>query len=482
MVAAGFLLPNILGFMAFTFLPLIFSFVLAFTDWNLLRHNIFHADPIRFIGLDNFVRMWHDPLFWQSLGNTFFLMMGLPFAVVGSLAAALLLTRATTRPRSPRVALAVATGVMCASGLVMLLLGASELSVMMLFVLLAGGIFMGGILSGGIVYRTLFYLPHFTAGVATFVLWKQLYNPHVGPINQALGPVLDGFSFVALTAPPLFTVVLPAAAGAGLLALTVWQTRRLTRNWQEANTGINGVMAGLLWPALALALAAYWSGLSSEAAWATGALAWAIMLGIVLTRQRLWGKVDPGKGIGTEMTLWMIFVPITALAALCLAQGANVPDMARAGIDPPDWLGQYHWAKPALMIMALWAAIGSNNMILYLAGLSNIPPELYEAADIDGASSGQRFRFITWPQLAPVTFFIVVMGVIYGLQGGFEMARTMTQGGPAGATTTLSYFIFIGGFETGNLGYASAAAWILFALVFFFSVLNFRFGNVRDNY
>ena len=78
-----------------------------------------------------------------------------------------------------------------------------------------------------------------------------------------------------------------------------------------------------------------------------------------------------------------------------------------------------------------------------------------------------------------MTFFIAVMGVINGLQGGFEMARTMTQGGPAGATTTLSYFIFTQGFETGRLGYASAIAWVLFGLVFVFSLVNFRFGN-RD--
>jgi multiple sugar transport system permease protein len=155
----------------------------------------------------------------------------------------------------------------------------------------------------------------------------------------------------------------------------------------------------------------------------------------------------------------------------------HLPAMAGDGLHPPDWLIDFHWAKPSLMIMALWAAIGSNNMILYLAGLKNIPQELYEAAEIDGASGLQRFWHITWPQLAPFTFFIFVMSVIHGLQGGFEMARTMTQGGPAGATTTLSYFIYIEGFETGRLGFASAAAWALFALVFLMTLFNVKFGN-----
>jgi len=482
LVAIAFLLPNILGFTAFILIPLLLSFGLSFTDWNILRHNIFHSDSLRFIGFDNFLRLYGDPLFWQSLGNTFFFMMGLPFAVIGSLAAALMLTRATIRPRSPAIAVSIAAVLMTFSGVTFLVLGASEMSIVTLFLLLAGGIFLGGIFSGGILYRTLFYLPHFTAGVATFVLWKKLYNPHVGPINQGLEVILDGVSAVALSVPPLFTVVLPVLAFFGLMAATLWQVRRLVRNWYEATTGLNGVIAGLLWPGMALGLTCYWGGLLREMAVLAGGICCVSLVVFVISRPRPWGVVAPGKGIGTELTLWMVFVPVTSIAALTLAQGGQMPDLAREGISPPNWLAEYHWAKPALMIMALWAAIGSNNMILYLAGLGNISPELYEAADIDGASASQRFRFITWPQLAPVTFFIVVMGVIHGLQGGFEMARTMTEGGPAGATTTLSYFIFIGGFETGALGYASAAAWVLFALVFFFSLINFKFGNVHDSY
>ena len=118
-------------------------------------------------------------------------------------------------------------------------------------------------------------------------------------------------------------------------------------------------------------------------------------------------------------------------------------------------------------------------MLLYLAGLSSVQPELYEAASIDGASRWQTFRNVTWPQLAPVTFFIVVMAVIGGLQGGFEMAKAMTNGGPAGATTTLSFFIYEEGFESGRLGYASAAAWLLFLLIFTATLVNWRFGNER---
>lgn len=152
------------------------------------------------------------------------------------------------------------------------------------------------------------------------------------------------------------------------------------------------------------------------------------------------------------------------------------------GLAPPIWLTSYNWAKPALMIMAFWAALGSNNMLLYLAALTNVPGELYEAADIDGAGRWGKFWNVVWPQLAPTTFFIVVMATIYGLQGGFEMARVMTRGGPAGATTTLSYYIYIQGFQTGRLGFASAIAWALFVLILFVTVFNWTFGNRYVNH
>lgn len=182
----------------------------------------------------------------------------------------------------------------------------------------------------------------------------------------------------------------------------------------------------------------------------------------------------------------MTFSAAIAVGQFVLLGLGNVvfalPQLAADGLTPPEWLGRYLWAKPALMIMALWAAVGSNNMLLYLAGLSNVPLELYEAAEVDGASGFQRFWHVTWPQLAPVTFFIVVMSTIAGLQGGFEMARTMTQGGPAGSTTTLSYYVYIEGFTTGRLGYAAAISWVLFGLVFAVTLLNWRFGSRRVEY
>lgn len=150
------------------------------------------------------------------------------------------------------------------------------------------------------------------------------------------------------------------------------------------------------------------------------------------------------------------------------------------GIQGPGWLTEYHWAKPSLILIELWAAMGGTNMLLYLAGLQGISEELYEAAEIDGASSFHKFIHITVPMLAPTNFFIFVMSVIGGFQGGFDAAFLLTQGGPAGATTTLSYYIYIHAFEWFNMGYAAAISLVLFAIVLAVTILNWFFGGKNE--
>ena len=480
LTGVAFLLPNIAGFCAFTLVPLVMSFAMAFTNWDILRHNLFRKEALQFVGWENFARLFADSQFWRDLGNTLFLTMGLPFAIAGSLIAALLLTRASKGRAAKGPALVVATLVLAASGVVLLAGGMAQQGVLVLFGTMAAAVLAAGVLTGGTVYRTLFYIPHFTAGVATFVLWKKLYNPHTGPVNTALAPVLEGLAATVRAAPVVFSLGVPLFCAVVGIVIVVWQLRRLVRRWDDGDVGSASVVAGILTLGIPLAFSLHWQGLPSiTAAGATLAAASGIFV-LVARRPRRWKKphsVD--AGLGAELSLALVGIPLLLVLAGGFRIGPALPGMAAAGIAPPNWLGEYGWAKPALMMMALWAAIGSNSMILYLAGLSNIPPELYEAADMDGASASQRFWHITWPQLAPITFFIAVMGIINGLQGGFEMARTMTLGGPAGSTTTLSYFIFTEGFEIGRLGYASAIAWVMFALVFVFSALNFRFGN-RD--
>jgi multiple sugar transport system permease protein len=156
--------------------------------------------------------------------------------------------------------------------------------------------------------------------------------------------------------------------------------------------------------------------------------------------------------------------------------------LAMIDIKGPAWLSSIHWAKPALIQVSIWAGVGGYNMILYLAGLQNISGELYEAATIDGASPWQRFRHITWPLLTPTTFFILIMSIIGGFQGGFEAAYMMTRGGPAGSTTTLGYYIYSNAFDWFNMGYAAAISWVLFMLVFIVTLINWKYGGRRVQY
>jgi multiple sugar transport system permease protein len=156
--------------------------------------------------------------------------------------------------------------------------------------------------------------------------------------------------------------------------------------------------------------------------------------------------------------------------------------LSKIGIEGPGWLTDYHWAKPSIMIMMIWGSMGGVAMVIYLAGLQNIPQELYEAAQIDGANAWNKFCHITWPMLAPTTFFIFVTSIIGGFQSGFDAAYILTEGGPAGATTTLDYYIYNHAFVYFNMGYAATIAVVLFFIVFVVTMINWRFGGRTTQY
>jgi multiple sugar transport system permease protein len=134
------------------------------------------------------------------------------------------------------------------------------------------------------------------------------------------------------------------------------------------------------------------------------------------------------------------------------------------GIEPVDWLGDPDWAMPAIILFAVWKNFGYN-MIIFLAGLQNVPEELYEAARIDGAKSMQQLRFVTVPALAPTMLLVSVL-TIAGYFQLFAEPYVMTQGGPVQSTTSVLYFMYEEGFKWWNLGSASAVAFMLFLLMF----------------
>ncbi|MGQ9457838.1 MAG: carbohydrate ABC transporter permease [Anaerolineae bacterium] len=141
-------------------------------------------------------------------------------------------------------------------------------------------------------------------------------------------------------------------------------------------------------------------------------------------------------------------------------------------LNPPDWLNSTRWALPAVMILNLWKNVGFT-AIVYLAGLQAIPQDLYEAAEVDGAGLLARFRHVTLPMLSPTTFFVLVMSAIWAFQV-FDEAFIMTRGGPAFATTTMVYYIYLNAFKWFRMGKAAAVAWVLFACIFAFTALQMR--------
>ncbi|MHC4712634.1 MAG: carbohydrate ABC transporter permease [Planctomycetota bacterium] len=341
MAGYGFIAPNFLGFLVFVSIPIVVSFYFSFTDYQVLKPPTwaglqnykdilgFHYEDVpvfkeiktedgdvfekeitrEVVAADGTVTeevvterklKANDPNFWKYCYNTVFLMMGIPLGITVSLSMALIMNQK---------------------------------------------------IRGITFWRTVFFLPSVTAGVAIYILWTQIYSPEQGLLNQFLNATLG------------------------------------------------------------------YLGLFPE---------------------------DP--------TEW------------------------------PRWIGDARWAKPSLILMGLWVGAGGYTMILYLAALQGVDPQLYEAAMIDGASHWQKFRHITWPLISPTTFFIVIMGVIGGFQGGFQQAYVMTGGGPQGSTTTLSYYIFNNAYAWFNMGKAASIAWFLFVVVFVLTLVNWRFGGKKVNY
>jgi multiple sugar transport system permease protein len=276
-----YLSPNLFGFLLFTALPVLAVFIVAFTQGGYSSS----LDPAtgaasidaRFVGLDNFRAMADDDELWRSLWNTLVIMLAIPLQMALALGLAMLLDR----PGTSRV-----------------------------------------------VLRTMLFLPTVAAGIALYLVWRQLYNQNSGLLN------------------------------AGLEAI---------------------------------------------------------------------GLFAPDQG--------------------------------------PDWLGNKDLAKPALIIMLVWIAMGGTNMVLYLAGLQDIDRSLYEAAAIDGAGPWDTFRSVTWPSLRPTTFFILTTNLIGGFQI-FDQVLIMTNGGPEGSTSTILYAIYRNIYEyQGKMGYAAAQSVLLFGLV-----------------
>ena len=155
------------------------------------------------------------------------------------------------------------------------------------------------------------------------------------------------------------------------------------------------------------------------------------------------------------------------------------------GLKPIDWLMSPVWTLPAIMIMSIWTGIGYN-MILFLAGLQTIPSTVYEAADMDGAGTFDKFWHITLPFLKPTMVFVIIMGFIASFQV-FERIYIMTEsefgiGGVLDSALTVVAYLYDVGFRKFQMGYASALGYIVFAVVFIITIINIKFIKTKVEY
>jgi multiple sugar transport system permease protein len=195
--------------------------------------------------------------------------------------------------------------------------------------------------------------------------------------------------------------------------------------------------------------------------------------------------------VGSSVVWAWIFDPSNGLANLILKNFGVQPlrwlieptgifqiFARRAGGSLPGWAQGPSVALVAIAIFTIWQSMGYD-VVIFLAGLTNIPSELYEAARIDGANSAQLFRYITIPLLAPTTFFVVVISVIASLQSfnqifAMNTAAAQTLGGPLESTNTLTVYMFNQLYTYSNYGYASTIAVLLSIVILIFTLINFR--------
>ncbi|HET8655461.1 MAG TPA: sugar ABC transporter permease [Longimicrobiaceae bacterium] len=148
------------------------------------------------------------------------------------------------------------------------------------------------------------------------------------------------------------------------------------------------------------------------------------------------------------------------------------------GVHPVDWLGDPHWAMPAIILLAVWKNFGYN-MLIFIAGLQAIPDELYEAAALDGAGPVQSFRHVTLPMLGPTMLFVGVITMI-GFFQLFAEPYVMTQGGPVGATTSLVLYMYDQGFRWWRMGFAAAIAFVLFVVMLVATWIQLRIQRAEE--
>mgnify|MGYP005844838595 CR=1 FL=1 len=281
------------------------------------------------------------------------------------------------------------------------------------------------------LFRTLYFLPYVTSLVPAAMVWQWIFNYQAGVLNYVAGGSARSLARLLASAGHVPTIYLwVALAGGWLLYVLITRERR------------TALMTGFL---------------------AAIATCFLLLGGLFLFKPTL-----------LEKTIAQLegFFPVRWLQE---PRGIILYLGKQWGFRPPSWLQGPSMALLAVSIVSMWHFTGYD-VVIYLAGLFNVPPELYEAARIDGASEGQIFWRITFPLLSPTTFFLLIISTI-GAFRAFTMFYIMTNGGPLKTTTSVTFLIYDRFYNAGRWGYASAIAFVLFGIILAMTLLNQRLAG-----
>ena len=197
----------------------------------------------------------------------------------------------------------------------------------------------------------------------------------------------------------------------------------------------------------------------------------------------LLNSVLPARGVfRTIIVLPMVISGVASgmIAMIIFYESSGLLNkiLSALGLSPVAWQSQGVPAMISVVIVAIWLRVGFN-MIIYLAGLQSISPELYEAARIDGASRWQQFRRLTVPLVGPSTFFLLIMNVIASFQV-FDLIFVMTGGGPGNATSVLVTYAYRNGFQIREQGYGAAIGIVILLITLAFTFVQWKTSRTRD--
>ena len=280
---------------------------------------------------------------------------------------------------------------------------------------------------------------------------------------------LSGYAFLA-----------PAVVLLGLF-LFVPLGWALALSFQRTNGFGDGAFAGLANYARLVRDPVFWRAALTTALFTVVVVP--VSMGVGLALAVLMNSVLPARGLFRAVVVLPMAISGVATAligVLVFDENSGIANklLEAVGLGGLPWQSSGAAAFASVVLVTLWWRVGFN-MIIYLAGLQGISPELYESARIDGANGRQLFRYVTWPMVGPSTFFLLIMNVIYSFHV-FDIVFVLTKGGPGDATNVLVTYAYDNGFVVRDQGYAAAIGMVLLVVTLVFTAVQWRTSRTRD--